>query len=484
MTTAAMRTVFFSPLMMIETKQPNKSRGKITLTVVVYVKEETKKKRKVGVKSFASSSREVDEKNDDCFVVRHSVSSAKKETLSSKSSKLLLLENVSIAIKDNIDVKGLKTGCGNPDFLSDFSPKAKTENAPLVEHLLREGGHAIGKTHMDELAWSLQGENYHYGTPRNGRALGRIPGGSSSGSASAVSRGLADLAVGTDTAGSVRVPASFCGIYSIRMTHNFDERMCHEGIVPLAKSFDVPGFFANDLEMLLRATKAVLKAFPDNTNNSEEEESYNSSDDDRIIKDVVKFVKLEDAFALATDEARGAIDTYLEKNGIEYETVKLEENQNILEWWEDFRVQQTDDVWKAHGDWIRKRNPKFGPGVHERFYGAEEVSEDTKNVERAREMNRKRAEIIRNEVFRKSKTICIVPAAACAPPKLNEDASVVNDLRVKTLSLSSISGLTGLPQVVVPCVSNKNELPIGVGFIGWERKCDVALLQTLLKKRL
>ena len=457
----------------MKTKQPNKSRSrKIT----------TQKKRKVSwVKSFASSSREVD-KDDDCFVVRHSVSSTqKKETLSSSSSKLLL-ENVSIAIKDNIDVCGLKTGCGNPDFLSDFSPKVKTENAPLVEHLLREGGQIVGKTHMDELAWSLQGENYHYGTPRNERAIGRIPGGSSSGSASAVSRGLVDLAVGTDTAGSVRVPASFCGIYSIRMTHNFDERLCHEGIVPLAKSFDVPGFFANDLEILLRATKAVL-AFPNNNNS--EEERYNTNSDDRI-KDDVKFVKLEDAFALATEKTRVAIDAYLEKHEIEYETVKLEENQNILEWWEDFRVQQTDDVWKAHGDWIRKRNPKFGPGVHERFYGAEEVSEDTKNVERAREMNRKRAEIIRNEVFRgrNSTIICIVPAAACAPPKLNEDASVVNDLRVKTLSLSSISGLTGLPEVVVPCVSNKNELPIGVGFIGWERKCDVALLQTLLKKRL
>ena len=456
----------------MKTKQPfNKSQRKIT----------TQKKRKVSwVKSFASSSREVD-KDDDCFVVRHSVSFAKKETLSPSSSRLLL-ENVSIAIKDNIDVCGLKTGCGNPDFLSDFSPKVKTENAPLVEHLLREGGQIVGKTHMDELAWSLQGENYHYGTPRNERAIGRIPGGSSSGSASAVSRGLVDLAVGTDTAGSVRVPASFCGIYSIRMTHNFDERLCHEGIVPLAKSFDVPGFFANDLEILLRATKAVL-AFPNNNNS--EEDRYNTNSDDRI-KDDVKFVKLEDAFALATEKTRVAIDAYLEKHEIEYETVKLEENQNILEWWDDFRVQQTDDVWKAHGDWIRKRNPKFGPGVHERFYGAEEVSEDTKNVERAREMNRKRAEIIRNEVFRrrKSKTICIVPAAACAPPKLNEDASVVNDLRVKTLSLSSISGLTGLPQVVVPCVSNKNELPIGVGFIGWERKCDVALLQTLLKKRL
>jgi len=468
-----MRNVFiFSPLTTMKTKQPfNKSQRKIT----------TQKKRKVSwVKSFASSSREVD-KDDDCFVVRHSVSFAKKETLSPSSSRLLL-ENVSIAIKDNIDVCGLKTGCGNPDFLSDFSPKVKTENAPLVEHLLREGGQIVGKTHMDELAWSLQGENYHYGTPRNERAIGRIPGGSSSGSASAVSRGLVDLAVGTDTAGSVRVPASFCGIYSIRMTHNFDERLCHEGIVPLAKSFDVPGFFANDLEILLRATKAVL-AFPNNNNS--EEDRYNTNSDDRI-KDDVKFVKLEDAFALATEKTRVAIDAYLEKHEIEYETVKLEENQNILEWWDDFRVQQTDDVWKAHGDWIRKRNPKFGPGVHERFYGAEEVSEDTKNVERAREMNRKRAEIIRNEVFRrrKSKTICIVPAAACAPPKLNEDASVVNDLRVKTLSLSSISGLTGLPQVVVPCVSNKNELPIGVGFIGWERKCDVALLQTLLKKRL
>lgn len=261
MTTAAMRDVFFSPfLMMMKTKQPNKSRGKITLAVVVYVEEETKKKKKkkrnVGVKSsFASSSREVD-KSDDCFVSSSVSSSAKKETLSSESSKLLLLENVSIAIKDNIDVKGLKTGCGNPDFLRDFSPKAKTENAPLVEHLLREGGQIVGKTHMDELAWSLQGENYHYGTPRNERALGRIPGGSSSGSASAVSQKLVDLAVGTDTAGSVRVPASFCGVYSIRMTHNFDERMCHEGIVPLAKSFDVPGFFANDLKMLLRATKA------------------------------------------------------------------------------------------------------------------------------------------------------------------------------------------------------------------------------------
>jgi len=414
--------------------------------------------------------------SDDCFV-QHSAG-GRTLTLNANTSENNnnnnnnLLKNVSIAVKDNIDVAGYKTGCGNPDFLSDFSPEAKTTSAPLVEKLLKHGGNIVGKTHMDELAWSLQGENFHYGTPLNGRAAGRIPGGSSSGSASAISRGLVKLAVGTDTAGSVRVPASFCGVCSIRMTHNFDARLCNEGIVPLAESFDVPGFFANDLELLQRATKAVFAT-------KEEEESTSSGT-------AVEFVKLEDAFALATEETRAAIDAYLKEHNIKYETVKLE-NQNILEWWDDFRIQQTDDVWKAHGDWIRKRNPKFGPGVHERFFGAEAVSKDVENVARARDVNRKRAEIIRNEVFGRrndTTTICIVPAAACEPPKLNEDASVVNDLRVKTLSLSCISGLTGLPQVVVPCVSDTKKLPIGVGFIGWERNCDVALLQTLLEREL
>ena len=401
------------------------------------------------------------------------------------------LENVSVAVKDNIDVAGFKTGCGNPQFLRDFSPRVKRKSAPLIERLIDDaGGTLVGKTHMDELAWSLQGENHHYGTPKNGRAPDRIPGGSSSGSASAVSQGLAELAVGTDTAGSVRVPASFCGICSIRLTHDFDERMCREGIVPLAKSFDVPGFFGKNVDILLRATRAVFANDEgDDDDDVEEEENSNSKIDDDDDDDVT-FVKLEDAFALATEEARTAIESFLQKNDIEYENITLG-NENILEWWDDFRIQQTDDVWKAHGEWIRKRHPFFGPGVNERFYGAEMVSKDTENVARARDSNKKRAEIILNEVFRTNtsdahhrtgKIICVVPAAACAPPLLNEDASIVNDLRVKTLSLSCISGLTGLPQVVVPCVSNKNDLPIGVGFIGWERNCDVALLETLVEK--
>ena len=418
-------------------------------------------------------------------------STSSSSSSSSSSSKRRTLENVSVAVKDNIDVAGFKTGCGNPQFLRDFSPRVKRKSAPLIERLIDDaGGTLVGKTHMDELAWSLQGENHHYGTPKNGRAPDRIPGGSSSGSASAVSQGLAELAVGTDTAGSVRVPASFCGICSIRLTHDFDERMCREGIVPLAKSFDVPGFFGKNVDILLKATRAVFANDDGDDDVEEKEENSNSSNSKIDDDDDVTFVKLEDAFALATEEARTAIESFLQKNDIEYENITLG-NENILEWWDDFRIQQTDDVWKAHGEWIRKRHPFFGPGVNERFYGAEMVSKDTENVARARDSNQKRAEIILNEVFRTNtsdshhrtgKIICVVPAAACAPPLLNEDASIVNDLRVKTLSLSCISGLTGLPQVVVPCVSNKNELPIGVGFIGWERKCDVALLETLVEK--
>ena len=138
-------------------------------------------------------------------------------------------------------------------------------------------------------------------------------------------------------------------IYSIRLTHDFDERMCREGIVPLAKSFDVPGFFGKNVDILLKATRAVFAnddGDDDDDDVEEKEENSNSSNSKIDDDDDVTFVKLEDAFALATEEARTAIESFLQKNDIEYENITLG-NENILEWWDDFRIQQTDDVWKA-----------------------------------------------------------------------------------------------------------------------------------------
>src|SRR5262249_22472026 len=124
---------------------------------------------------------------------------------------------------------------------------------------LDAGARLVGKTMTDELAWSLNGENFHYGTPVNPKAPGRIPGGSSSGSAAAVAGGLVDFAVGSDTGGSGRLPASYCGIFGIRPTPG---RIPIAGAVPLAPSYDTVGWFARDGALLARVGAVLLGSGP------------------------------------------------------------------------------------------------------------------------------------------------------------------------------------------------------------------------------
>src|SRR5690606_24263239 len=122
--------------------------------------------------------------------------------------------------------------------------------AAVVDQILGAGGSIIGKTICDEFFYSVSGVNAHYGTPLNPRAPGRIPGGSSCGSASAASAGACDIAIGSDTGGSVRVPASLCGIYGIRTTRG---RMDLRGAMAMAPSFDAGGWFAATPGIFLRA---------------------------------------------------------------------------------------------------------------------------------------------------------------------------------------------------------------------------------------
>jgi amidase len=152
-----------------------------------------------------------------------------------------LLSDLDFAVKDIIDVEGCKTGCGNPDWLRTHETAAA--NAPVVQKLVDAGARMVGKTVTEEIAYSLIGENAHYGAPVNVNAPGRVAGGSSSGSAAAVAAGDVHFALGSDTGGSVRIPASFCGIYGLRPTHG---RIPLEGIMPLAASYDTIGWFARD----------------------------------------------------------------------------------------------------------------------------------------------------------------------------------------------------------------------------------------------
>ena len=151
------------------------------------------------------------------------------------------LEGMTFAAKDLFDVEGYPTGCGSPHLLALSGIKTRT--APIVQKLLDSGARLVGKTITDELAFSMSGKNAHFGTPVNGGAPDRIPGGSSSGSAAAVSNGLCDFALGTDTGGSVRAPANHCGLFGIRPTHG---RVSLEACHDLSPSFDTCGFFTRD----------------------------------------------------------------------------------------------------------------------------------------------------------------------------------------------------------------------------------------------
>src|SRR5712671_3391861 len=165
------------------------------------------------------------------------------------------LRDLCFAVKDLIDVAGHPTGCGNPTWLATHPPASVS--AVCVEQLLAAGAQCEGKTITDELAFSLLGENHFYGTPLNPSAPDRVPGGSSSGSASAVACGLVDFALGTDTGGSVRVPASNCGIWGWRPSHGL---ISVAGVMPFSPTLDTVGVFARSAETLQRIARALLAA--------------------------------------------------------------------------------------------------------------------------------------------------------------------------------------------------------------------------------
>src|SRR5215472_11993850 len=167
------------------------------------------------------------------------------------------LAGLSAVVKDMYDIAGERTGCGSPEWLATHPPAAR--NCPPVQKILDAGATIIGKTVCDEYFYSVSGNNAHYGTPVNVRAPGRLPGGSSSGSAAACGANACDFAIGSDTGGSVRIPASFNGLYGLRPTHG---RIDLSGAMAMAPSFDVGGWFANAPGVFRRVGSVLLGGAP------------------------------------------------------------------------------------------------------------------------------------------------------------------------------------------------------------------------------
>lgn len=374
-----------------------------------------------------------------------------------------ILSNFTVAVKDSYDIAGLRTGNGSPDWLE--SHIAATATAPAVDKLLVAGARVVAKCTMDEMAYSIEGQNNHYGTPLNPSSPDRIPGGSSSGSASAVAQGLADIGLGGDTGGSIRIPASFCGLYGIRPTHG---RVNITGSVPLAPSFDTGGWLTRDVDLLARVGEVLLEG-PSVSLPTPVRWLVGTEAFDLCSKEVSN--RLYDALSANIEKLRTFLSSPVE-------TRVCEHGSSLADWFDVFRVYQGYEVWKTHGEWVQANNPTFGPGVKERFEMASKITmAEFAAVERRREIISAHLDALVAD------SILMIPTASdMAPLKGELSANELQQLRSRTLALTSIAGLGGLPQVTipVPAIAGGPEAPIGLSLVG-PRGSDEALLSLASK---
>jgi amidase len=349
------------------------------------------------------------------------------------------LAGLTFAAKDLFDVAGYPTSGGSPHVLAMSGNKGRT--APTVQVLLDAGAALVGKTITDELAFSLNGKNAHFGTPVNGASPERITGGSSSGSAAAVSNGLCDFALGTDTGGSVRAPASHCGLFGLRPTHG---RVSLDDCLALAPSLDTGGFFARDGDAFARVGDVLLGPDP------------------APLPDRPRLLLAADALAMLDRDVRGALAFVIQQiEGALGPAKVIEVTEGGFEslYWA-FRYIQGREAWETHGSMIERFQPPLGPGVAERFAFGKAVTDA--QVAQSQDTRRRFRERLGRILG--SDGLLILPTMPDVAPLLSESEESLNDYRNKALNLLCLAGLAGVPQVSIP-LATRLDAPLGLSLI-------------------
>ena len=373
------------------------------------------------------------------------------------------LDGLRFGVKDLIDIGGYVTGCGNPDWAKTHPPAAV--NAVCVDQILAAGATCIGKTICDEFAFSLDGENFFYGTPLNPRIPDRVPGGSSSGSASAVACGLADFALGTDTGGSVRVPASNCGLYGLRPSHGL---ISVAGVLPFAPTFDTVGILASNVEILAQGAALLLSCqVPD----SPQLGTIHLLRESLEICDLEVRQALSEPFWILRELFRDKVkETSLRQIDGESRGVGL------TTWFDTFCTIQLAEIRSSLGTWVEAVQPAFGPRMRNNF-------ELTRTLDR-REIGS--AIRLRENYCRRLDSflgahdlLCLPTTPGLAPIKgtLGDEArgyQSQDSYYSRTLSLTAIAGIGRLPQVTLP-LGNVGGVPIGLSLLAGHNR-DAFLL--------
>jgi len=364
------------------------------------------------------------------------------------------LSGLRFAVKDIFDVAGYPTGCGNPHMLALSG--VKTVSAPSVVALAQAGATFVGKTYTDELAFSMNGKNAHFGTPRNGGAPDRIPGGSSSGSASAVSNGLADVALGTDTGGSVRAPASHCGLIGLRPTH---ARVSLKGCMDLAPSFDTCGWFARDIESFARVGEVLLRddcsLLPDGSP---------AMPQVLVAADVLALLepRVQDVFMQTLERLSALIGTPLP---VKTATPSFDALYCA------FRHIQGYEAWQSHGDTIIRHDLQLGPGVAERFAWSSKITpqqmEEHSNVRQR--FTEDFLRLLGND------RVIVLPSMPDIAPLLSDSEEVLENYRNQAVRMLCLAGLSGCPQISLPLMT-LDGAPFGFSIIG-PQGSDQALIR-------
>jgi amidase len=357
------------------------------------------------------------------------------------------LSGLTFAAKDLFDVAGVVTGCGNPDWAATHQP-AQTD-AWAVDALLQAGATLVGKTITDEISLGLLGINRFYGTPLNPRAPDRVPGGSSSGSASAVAGCLVDVALGTDSGGSVRIPASFCGLYGLRPTHG---RIPTEGMMTQAPSFDTVGYFARNATTFgqvgaVLLAEQVVDAFPD------------------------EIIVATDCFALADEPVRRALLPVLDRlRHAAPVSESLLANGDLRDWSHHQRVLQKSEFHATFRDWIDRVNPRLSAEVAGAF--ADDGHIPASNLAAAKTFRESASKRLDGLLDRR-RVLCM-PTSPILPIGRDARLSEMRTAVHRIVDLTAIAGLTGLPQVNLPMAAI-GSIPVGLSLVGW-RGGDAALV--------
>jgi amidase len=357
------------------------------------------------------------------------------------------LSALTFAAKDLFDVAGLVTGCGNPDWAATHEPAEA--DAWAVDALLGAGATLVGKTITDEISLGLLGINKFYGTPLNPRAPDRVTGGSSSGSASAVAGGLVDAALGTDSGGSVRIPASFCGLYGLRPTHG---RIPTQGMMSQAPSFDTVGYFARNATTF-GAVGAVLLG----------EQAVDALPDEIIIA--------PDCFALADEPVRHALLPVLDRlrDAAPVKEVRLAEG-DLRDWSRHQRVLQKSEFHATFRDWIDRVNPRFSAEVAGAFADDGRIpAGDLAAAKAFRESASKRLDGLLD-----GRRMLCMPTSPILPIGRDARLSEMRGAVHRIVDLTGVAGLTGLPQVNLP-MATIGSIPVGLSLVGW-RSGDAPLV--------